>query len=295
MKNALLILLVFAIYSGRASAALLVDESFEAYDNQTQFEAVWMAIGTVSPTSAELSTGFSLSSPNSVHIPSSADGQRRNQLVFTPTPQIGIGDQIVWSFDYWDNFPVGRPNANYASLQTVPAPDGLQAGQAVSLGLNNNQFGDESGGNFYMASVSAYSHAAVDADGGHDESAAGTGAGAFFKLNDTGAGTRGENAAWHNLKLVISTTDGATADHAYYVDGVLAESVDNAGPLQQYGVIRIGSGLANGTQVFFDNMRLEYIPVAVPEVGPLAALGFAGLISAGAVWIRKRRAARAAA
>ena len=112
-------------------------------------------------------------------------------------------------------------------------------------------------------------------------------------MNDTGAGLRGDNAAWHNLKLVISTTDGATADHAYYVDGVLAELVDNAGPLQQYGVIRIGSGLANGgSQVFFDNMRLEYVPAAVPEVSALAALGLVGLISACAVWIRKLCARR---
>jgi hypothetical protein len=159
------------------------------------------------------------------------------------------------------------------------------------MGLSRNQFPDDSGGNRYMARVQGHAHAAVDPDGGPDEHANGTTPGAFFKLNDTGAALRGEDAAWHNLKVVISTSDGATVDHAYYVDNVLAETVSGVGPVQQYSVIRVGSALPNGAGAFYDNVRLEFVAAAVPEAGAIVAMSLVGLLSAGAVWMRKRRAA----
>jgi hypothetical protein len=77
------------------------------------------------------------------------------------------------------------------------------------------------------------------------------------------------------------------------VDNQLAERVSNVGTaasIRSYDVIRIGSGLSNGnTEAFYDNMRLEFI--AVPEAGSFIAMGLVGLISAGAVWFKKRRAA----
>ena len=308
MKTALSWLAVLILLSGRASAILVVDDDFEAYDDQPQFEAVWAPIGTtaeVSKKSAELDIGFGVTPPNTPPDPlrtsiriigTSTDGQFRNQLTFAPTPLLAVGDQLVWSFDYWDSFPELRPFNNYATLQTTVDPSGSQVGQVLSMGLASNQFADDSGGNFFMASISGHSHAVDDPDGGPDEHVNGTDSGSFFKLNDTGAGSRGGEGTppdWHNLKLIITTSDGSTADHAYYVDGVLAETVSNVGPLLQYGVIRLGSGLANGGRmVRFDNMRLELVQAAaVPEAGAFAAVGLVGLLSAGAVWLRKRRAA----
>jgi hypothetical protein len=291
MKNALFFVAVFWLHSGRVLGALLVDDNFDSYENQLQFEAVWAPIGTLEPISGRISTGQAASAPNSAEIePTTEVGTHRNQLTFAPTPLLGIGDQLVWSFDFFDKFPIGLPRSNYAELQTVAAPAVSPAGQLISMGLNSNQFQDDSGGNRYMARILGHTPTAVDPDGGPNESAGGTGESAFFKLNDTGAALRGDDPAWHNLKLVISTSDGTTVDHAYYVNNVLAETVSGVGPVQQYSVIRLGSGLPNGQGAFYDNMRLEYVPAAIPEAGSLAAVGLVSALSACAVLARKRRA-----
>jgi len=298
MKKAQLIVALLTMQAVRASAALLVDENFDSYENQEAFEAVWAPIGTVSPVSAVLSTGQAASATNSVEVPGTGDaGRYRNQITFGSTPILGIGDQLVLSFDFYDQFPAGNPRSHYVTLQTSTAPGTTPAGQMVSLGLHSNQGADDSGGNYYMAAISGYAHVAGDPDGGPDEAASGTTLGDFFKLNDSTAGLRGDNAGWGNLKLVISTSDGIAADHAFYVDNALAEIVNDVGPITQYSVLRIGSGLGNGgLKGYFDNVRLESVQVvAVPEAGSFAAMGLGGLISAGAVWIKKRRAVRAAA
>ena len=55
--------------------------------------------------------------------------------------------------------------------------------------MNNNQTIANSGGNFYMARILGYTvPTTADPDGGPAESVGG--AGAFFKLNDTGVGLR---------------------------------------------------------------------------------------------------------
>jgi hypothetical protein len=133
-----------------------------------------------------------------------------------------------------------------------------------------------------------------DPDGGPTESTSGSGL--FFKLNDFGVGLR--SLGWHNFKAILSTDDGLSTDYSFYVDNQLAERVSNVGTaasIRSYDVIRLGSGLTNGnTEAFFDNVRVEFL-AAVPEAGSFAAVGLVGLISSGAIAIKKRRAARAAA
>jgi hypothetical protein len=292
MKTALSSLVVLILVSGRASAAL-VNDNFDSYVTQEAFEAVWAPIGTQSPVSGLYSAMQAASSPFSIEFPSSSlDGQHQNQLTFSPTPLLGIGDALVWSFDFYDSLPIGRPQRHYATLQTSAGAGASPAGQVISLGMNNNQFQDESGGNFFMAGIQGYSQSAVDPDGGPNEDPVGIGPGVFFKLNDTEVRERDDPPGWHNLKLIITTSDGTTADHAYYVDDMLAETVSDVGPIHQYSVIRLGSGLSNGGRVaYFDNMQLEFVAAAVPEAGSFLAMGVVGLLSAGAIWIRKRRAA----
>ena len=299
MRNAILALVVLSTIVGQASAVFIVDDDFESYQNQQEFEGAWTPVGTGEPFSGRLSIGgLATSGEKSVeNVGVDGVGHQQNQLTFTPTPLLGVGDQLIWSFDYYDKLPFALPRNNFASLQTSASPGTSPAGQKISLGLGGNQSSTDSGGNFYMAGISGYAHAMVDPDGGEDESAGGTTSGAMFKLNDSAtAGLRGDNDGWRNLKLVISTSDGTTVDHEYYVNGDLAETVSGVGPNLQYSVIQLGSGLSNNNVgVFFDNMQLEFVAgaAAIPEAGSFAAVGVVSLLAGGAAWLRKRRANRA--
>lgn len=276
--------LAFAAAAGLgtiASGAIVIDDNFE-YADQAAFEAAWTPIGTVAPISAELSTAQASSPIKSARVPGTlTTGQNRNRETFAETStlssggNLGIGDQLIWSFDFYDSAPTASPARNYSNLQDSTAPGA--ANQLIAMGFNNNQSGANSGGQFYMARILGYTvPTTADPDGGPNESVGG--AGAFFKLNDFGVGSR--SLGWHNLKVVLSTDDGVSTDYEFFVDGLLAERVSNigtAGTLRSYDNIALGSGLSNAsTEAFFDNMKLEYIPV--PEPTTLGLIGFAGLI-----------------
>ena len=262
-------------FSSRADAAIIVSDNFDSY-TQATFEAAWTPIGTVAPLSAELSSAQSVSPSNSIRVPgTAANSQSRNRRTFADTTAIGIGSQLVWSFDFYDSAPTGAPQRNYSNLQDTTAPGATN--QLIAMGFNNNQTGANSGGQFYMARILGYTvPTTADPDGGANESVGG--AGIFFKLNDFSVGAR--SLGWHNLKVILSTNDGLSTDYEFYVDNVLAERVSNIGAaasIRQYDNIALGSGVSNGsTEVFFDNMRLEFIP-AVPEPATLALAGM-GLI-----------------
>jgi hypothetical protein len=267
-----------------ANAAAILSDNFDGYADQAAFEAAWPAIGTVAPTSAELSSAQSVSASNSIHAPGTATtGQSRNRRSFTESGTIGIGDQIIWSFDFYDSAPAGAPQRNFSNLQDTTAPAGTN--QLVSMGLNNNQTGANSGGQFYMARILGYTvPTTADPDGGPTETVGG--AGAYFKLNDFGVGGRGTTAGWHNLKAILSTDDGLSTDYAFYVDGQLAEKVSDVGTaasIRSYDNIALGSGLSNGsTEAFFDNMSLQFVPA--PEPASLSLIGVA------AIFLQRRRA-----
>jgi hypothetical protein len=214
----------------------------------------------------------------------------RNQIILTPAqtpPVVAIGDKVVFSFDFYDldlfndTDGLDSPYRQNVSLQYRNPTTGnfdLGAAQLIGLGMNNNQGGAISGGQFYMGRVLGFNPdttvpadniAEPDPDGGPTEGVAG--AGIYFKLNDfstgvgTGPGSRPTDThGWHNLKVEISTDDGATQDYAFYVDNQLAEIVSNSGPLRQYNVIRVGSGLSSPTDAYYDNFKLEYIDGVAP-------------------------------
>jgi hypothetical protein len=269
---ATLALAAVACLAADASAATIISDNFDGYANQAAFEAVWPAIGTVAPQSAELSTAQSVSAPNSIRVPgnSTTNGNNRNRRTFADTAALTASNPITWSFDFYDSNAAASPYRNFSNLQDTTAPSGTN--QLIAMGLNNNQTVANSGGNFYMARILGYNPTAVaDPDGGPAESVGG--AGAFFKLNDFG-GSVLRSTGWHNLKVVISTDDGLSTDFAFYVDNILSELVSNVGAaasMRQYDNITLGSALSNaGNESFFDNVQLSQVPE--PATVALAAM-----------------------
>ena len=263
-----------------SQAQVLVNDNFDSYASQAAFEAVWTPIGTTAPISAELSTAQASSGPNSARVPGTGtNAQSRNRLTFAESGSLTTLSLISWSFDFYDSAPTGNPQRNFANLQDSTAPSGT--GQLIAMGFNNNQLGTSSGGQFYMARILGYTPTTgADPEGGPAEGGT-LGAGAFFKLNDFGVGAR--SLGWHNLRVDITTDDGLSADFAFYVDGLLAERVNNvstAANFRSYDNITIGSGLSNGsTEAFFDNMRLEVTAVPEPGAAALLGIGLAGFIA----------------
>jgi hypothetical protein len=255
-----------------AHAATIVSDSFE-YADQAAFEAAWPAIGTVAPLSGELSTAQASSPTKSIRNPgTTTSAQSRNRLTFAETGNVAVNNKLIWSFDFYDVNGTNSPARNFSNLQDTTAPSATN--QLIAMGLNNNQTGANSGGQFYMARILGYTvPTTADPDGGPAESVGG--AGAFFKLNDFGVGARG--TGWHNLKAILSTDDGLSTDYAFYVDGQLAERVSNIGTavsIRSYDNIALGSGLSNASvEVFFDNMKLETVPEPAAMAMVFVALG----------------------
>jgi len=250
---------IASVASG-ALAAPIINDNFDTYANQAALEVVWpatvVANGAVSLTSAQAS-----SAPNSVESPSNGTSATRRSRATFGDVGISVGQQLVWSFDYYDANTAILPR-QYSNLQDTTAPGNTN--QLISMGMNNNQAGGDNGGNYYMARILGYT---PEDTGGSS--------GSYFKLNDFSVGLR--SVGWHNLKVIISTDDGLSTDFAFYVDSVLAETVDNVGTaatIRQYDNITIGSGLSATGGANYDNMFLEL----VPEPTSLAALGLAGLL-----------------
>src|SRR5688572_21941234 len=94
--------LVLGAAGTAANAVVILTDNFDTYGDQAQFQAAWAPVGS-QPT-ATLSTAQSRSAPNSVHVPTSADtaSSQRNGRSVTETGTPSADNQIVWSFDFYD-------------------------------------------------------------------------------------------------------------------------------------------------------------------------------------------------
>ncbi len=280
MKTSTRFLCSAALLAGMAvvsPAASVFYDNFDGYADQAAFEAAWTPIGTVTPLSATLATDQASSPLQSVRIDGTATtGQQRNQHSFAGTGPIDTLTTISFSFDFYDSNPAAAPYRQFSVLQDGT---GTATGQIVGMGLNNNQLASASGGNFYMARITGYTPLAIDPDGGPGESGTLT-SGMFFKLNDF-ASSPLRTVGWHNLKVVIGTDDGLSADFAFYVDNLLAERVNNVGTAAQfrsYDYIRLGSGFSNaGNAAWYDNFSVDVTAAAVPEPSTVGLCLFGAL------------------
>lgn len=252
-------------FTTNASATILLQDNFDSYADQAAFLLAWpAAVGT----GGTLSSARSVSAPNSVNFPTTA---QRNDRSFAESGNPDVLNLIRFSIDFFDSNAAAAP---YRQVVQLIDGAGSASGQLVSLGMNNNQSITNSGGNFYMARILGYTvPTTADPDGGPAESVGG--AGAFFKLNDTGVGLR--TTGWHNLAVEITNVD-----FKFYVDGLLAETVANSFTLSSYDKVRLGSGITAANDANFDNVSVETNPV--PEPGT-AALGLLG----GLMLLRRRR------
>lgn len=259
----LTVALVVVHMRDRASAAVVFSDSFDSYLSTADFTAAWPVVAGGGGT---LTTAQSQSPPNSINI--SAGGTQRNGRSFMETNtfstggNLGVGDQIVFSFDFYDDVPTAQPYRQYSNLQDSTAA--LGANMLISMGLNNNQTAADGGGQHYMARILGYTPTNTsDPDGGPPDGGI-LGNGAYFKLNDFGAGLR--SGGWHKL-LVLISNNGQGTDYLFYVDSVLAERVSNVGDsltIRSYDNIRLGSGVTATSQAYFDNFVVEYIPFNIP-------------------------------
>jgi hypothetical protein len=273
------VVVVLSAFIQPAAANVVLNDDFDHYLDQSDFESTWIPIVSGPPASGNLSSIQSTSAPYSVHNGgTTVNGQARNRRTFGATDPVTIGTQLIWSFDFYDADGQAQPQRNYANLQSSATP--TLTNDLIAMGTNNNQFGTSSGGQYYMARILGYDPGTgPDPDGGPTESFGGSGA--FFKLNDFGVGKR--STGWHNLKVILTTDDGLSTDYAFYVDNALAERVSNIGTaasIRQYNNIVLGSGLSNAnTEVYFDNMRLESATIPEPASLVLAMLSCLALVA----------------
>jgi PEP-CTERM motif len=278
---------VLTVMSNVSWAVVLVSENFDGYADQAAFEAAWIPNGTVAPISATLATDQASSPSKSIRVDgTTTTGQQRNQRSFSETSTIGTiadGYSIIFSFDFYDSNAAAAPYRQHSFLQDGATPTGT--GQSIGMGLNNNQLLSASGGNFYMARILGYTPTTIDPDGGPNEGGTLT-SGGFFKLNDYNNTLTLRTTGWNNLKVVINSDDGLSADFEFFVNDTLAERVSNVGTAAQfrsYETIRLGSALSNASSAaWYDNFSVQ---VVIPEPSTI------GLSLVGALafaWRRRR-------
>ena len=83
------------VAASTANAAIIINDNFEGYSSQANFEATWVPIAAGPPASAEWSTAQASSPTHSVRTPGTAtNSQSRNQRNFAESGSVSAsGDK----------------------------------------------------------------------------------------------------------------------------------------------------------------------------------------------------------
>jgi len=234
-------------WAGWAHAQLFLNENFDTYADQAAFQAAWPVSGTASTV---LNTEQSVSPSQSAKGLTTATRNARSvgEIGFLN----GSTDLVIFRFNFYDSAGSASAYRQYAELDDTAAPSG--SGQLYAMGLNNNI-----ASTFYMARI-------LGGDGG-------TGASAFFPLNDSGAPSR--STGWHSLEADIG--DNSVQ---YYVDGILSKTVNiSALTDRSLDTVRLGSNLSATQVAYFDDIHVERIAIPEPSALALSLLGGLGLLA----------------
>jgi hypothetical protein len=200
--------------------------------------------------------------------------QKRGITAISPT----LSTNIVWEFDFFDD---GAGNKRVSGgLRNTSSSVILEMGRFNAVA------------NPPGANISGYGLRVVNA--GESQTPGGPDNVDWITFAPNLAATAG----WHHMRAIISV-----GSILFQLDKGDDGSIDASrtiftatGGAEIYNQVRFGGPsdvTSAGGGLNFDNLRIE--TVAVPEAGSFVAMGFVGLLSAGAVWIRKRRVGQAAA
>lgn len=277
--------LAYALTALLASAAsaqptVRLFDDFEGYADQGAFEAVWTPVAgktsnflvTTGPTNNPANDDPMVLPPSGTGhmIGSLESGATRNERTFEATGNVSASNVVSFSFDFFDGNAAASPYRQHSNLQAGTAP--VSTNQLVSMGMNNHLYANEDGGNYYMGRILGFTPTWQPNDGTNPFRAAPPTptSGMFFKLNEGGEETL-RQTGWVNLRVDISSDDGESTDYKFYVNDILAKTINNVGTaasIRSYDVVRLGSGLSSGTMLgYTDNVSVVLNPEPIVAPG----------------------------
>jgi hypothetical protein len=241
------IALAFAVTPAYAS----LNDNFDSYQNDTAFNSVWAAS---TGTGLSLTTGVSVSGPNSVKNPGNNAQSNRRQMDSI------YGHELNFSFYFYD-FDGGN-GRDYASLY---ARGGSGAWSdtfenALSIGKYDATTPAKYAGRLAVPGDALFGNGAEAGPGG------------WFALG----GAPDRSIGWHKADILGSwdEVNPGKVSYRFLIDDVLGGTISNAQD-DLFNWVVLGSGLTTLSPIAIDNVSIT----AVPEPTMCAMFGIGWILS----------------
>jgi len=235
-----LVAIALFLCASQAQAAVLLTDGFDTYATQAAFDAAW----TPSTTSGgvTLTTTPNNTPPNSV-MGQTAAGFRSTKSFTEFQPNATTDIELTFKMQV-PSTALGR--------QYVDLIDGAASasGQIFEFGVNNGVATNE-----WAVRMLGSAEANV------------------FTPLDAAAPDRVANQ-WFDFRAVIHMETATTASAKVYVNDVLGKTLTGF-TLRSYDAVRVGSNISSAITAFYDDVKVQTIPV--PEPASLGLIGVAGL------------------